>query len=618
MYHLKSVVQLLVCFCLIKSIHGTLQDEEAEAKEHLTIWNEELEEVHLNFFSSYKAFKERQNMKNRILLSAASSRRDEVQKDIRNKIISRYNFNDFTDKSLKRRLKMMTNLGDKLLPQFKNRKINSIINDMKQNYAEMRIPKYGNSSTEEGDYLSLNPDISKIMEKSRDPEELKYYWLQWYTELGRQNKKKYFNYVELRNEAAKLNNLTSGAEFWLEQYEDESFEEQVKDVLMQIMPLYRQLHGYVRHKLNEKYGDEIVDKKKAIPNHLLGSLFAARMVFINDIIQPYPNRPAFDVSSEMQKQNYTVLKMFQMGDEFFESMNMSKVPSMFWEKTVMEKPSDKPDFICHASAVDSYLENDVSIQMCAQINMNDLITIHHELGHVQYYLQYHEQPVIFKNGANSGFHEAIGDTLSLSVSTPKHLERIGLIENGFKYDDENLINHLMWSALRQIIPLPFAYTLDKFRFGVFRGEIKADEVNTEYWKIRKTFCGIVPPVERTNKDFDAAAMFHVLADSEYFRYFVSYILQFQFYKAACIKANEYEPGNPEKMLSNCDIFGSTDAGNAMKEMLQLGSSKPWPDALEIMTGQRKLDGSAMLEYFKPLEDWLIKENTKMGVTVGWE
>lgn len=207
MHNFKNAVQLLVFFCVIKSFYGNLQDEEAEAKEHLTTWNEELEEVHLNYFSSYKAFKETRNMKNQMLFRQASSKRDKVQKDIRNKV-SRFNFKDFNDKSLKRRLKMMTNLGDELLPQFKNSKIRSVIYAMEQNYAEMRVPKYGNDSMEERDYLSLYPDITRIMEKSRDPEELKYYWLQWYTKLGRQNKENYFDYVELRNEAAKLNSET--------------------------------------------------------------------------------------------------------------------------------------------------------------------------------------------------------------------------------------------------------------------------------------------------------------------------------------------------------------------------------------------------------------------------
>ncbi|CAO1336207.1 unnamed protein product [Diamesa serratosioi] len=544
----------------------------------------------------------------------SASKRDEVQKNIRNK----KNLYEFNDESDKRKLKMMTDLGDQLLPQYKYNKIRTIIHNMESRYASMKILQYNNGALGENEYLSLKPDVERIMEKSRDPEELKYYWLEWYTELGQRNKVNYFEYVDLRNEAAKLNNLTSGAEYWLDQYEDESFEDQVESVLDQIMPLYRQLHGYVRHKLNEKYGDEIVDTKKAIPIHLLGSIWGARFVFINDLMQPFPNRPSIDVSSEMKRQNYTVLKMFQMGDEFFHSMNMSKVPEMFWEQSVLEKPADDPNFVCHARAQDNFLPNDVLIEMCGQINMNDLITIHHELGHVQYYLQYHEQPFIFKKGANPGFHEAIGDTLSLSVSTPKHLQRNGLLDSEFKYEDENLINHLMWSALRRIIPLPFAYSLDKYRFEVFRGEIRKEEVNTEYWKMRQKYCGVKPPIERTNEDFDAAAMYHVLADIEYFKYFVSYILQFQFYKSACIKANEYEPGNPEKILSNCDIFGSTDAGNAMKAMMKLGASKPWPDALEVMTGERNMNANAILEYYKPLEDWLIIKNKELGVNIGWE
>lgn len=207
MKYFKNAVQLFVCLCVIKSIHGNLQDEEAEAKEHLTLWNAELEEVNFNYFSSYKALKEKPNVGNQILFRKTLSKRDEVQKDIRNKI-SRYNYNDFNDKSLKRRFKMMTNLGDELLSQFKYSELRTIIHGMEQNYAEMMVPKYGNDSMEDEDYLSLYPDITRIMEKSRDPEELKYYWLQWYTELGRQNKEQYFDYVELRNEAAKLNSET--------------------------------------------------------------------------------------------------------------------------------------------------------------------------------------------------------------------------------------------------------------------------------------------------------------------------------------------------------------------------------------------------------------------------
>lgn len=297
--------------------------------------------------------------------------------------------------------------------------------------------------------------------------------------------------------------------------------------------------------------------------------------------------------------------------------------------------------------------------------MQDFLTVHHELGHIQYFLQYKNQPVLYRDGANPGFHEAVGDVLALSVSTPKHLEKIGLLKD-YTFDEESTINQLYEMALHKIVFLPFAFNMDQFRWGIFRGEIKPNEYNCRFWKLRHEYSGIRPPVQRTEKDFDAPAKYHVAADVEYLRwatcftneslqnvklifyfvvidrYLVSFIVQFQFHKGACIKAGEYVPGNSKKILSNCDIYESTNAGNAFKwvdlhstsnrsfidswifvllslrEMLALGSSVKWPDALEILTDSRKMEASPMLEYFKPLQDWLEAENKRTGAHIGWD
>lgn len=249
--------------------------------------------------------------------------------------------------------------------------------------------------------------------------------------------------------------------------------------------------------------------------------------------------------------------------------------------------------------------------------MDQLLTAHHELGHIQYYLQYQHQPTIYREGANPGFHEAVGDVLSLSVASPKHLEKIGLLKD-FVLDEEAQINQLYRVGLSKLVFLPFAYTVDKYRWGIFRGEIKPEEYNCKFWKLREEFSGIEPPAVRTEEDLDAPAKYHVSADVEYLRYLVSFIVQFQFHKSACEKAGEFVPGDATKTLQNCDIYQSKEAGNVFKAMLAMGSSKPWPDAMEVLTGQRKMDAGPLLEYFKPLNDWLVKKNKEIGAHIGWE
>uniref|UniRef100_A0A182SB90 Angiotensin-converting enzyme n=1 Tax=Anopheles maculatus TaxID=74869 RepID=A0A182SB90_9DIPT len=318
----------------------------------------------------------------------------------------------------------------------------------------------------------------------------------------------------------------------------------------------------------------------------------------------------------MIRQGYTPIKMFEMGDDFFTSLNMTKLPQSFWDKSILVKPADGRDLVCHASAWDFYSIDDVRIKQCTRVNMREFFVVHHELGHIQYYLQYQHLPVEFRGGANPGFHEAVGDVLSLSVSTPKHLKKIGLLKD-YEEDEQVKINQFYRAGVTKLVFLPFAYTLDKYRWGVFRGDIKPKDYNCKFWELRSRFSGIEPPVVRTEQDFDPPAKYHVSADVEYLRYFVSYVIQFQFHRAACALAGEYVKGDPEKTLNNCDIYQSMAAGNKLKEMLSLGSSKPWPDAMEVLTGERKMSADAILEYFDPLYRWLLEENARVGAHVGW-
>lgn len=525
-----------------------------------------------------------------------------------------YDFNSFKDADLKRRIKKLTDLGYAALDEPKFSQLVDAISRMQENYATAKVCQYRNESNCN---FGLEPELTETLAKSRDPEELKYYWVQWHEVAGKPVRKDFDEYVALNREAAQLNNFTSGAEYWLDAYEDDTFEQQVDAAIEQIRPLYEQIHGYVRYKLRKYYGSEIVSEKGPIPIHLLGNMWGQTWDNIADITTPFPNKKLLDVTEEMVRQGYTAVKMFEMGDQFFQSLNMTKLPPTFWEKSILEKPNDGRELVCHASAWDFYKKDDVRIKQCTRINMEDFFTVHHELGHIQYYLQYQHLPSVYREGANPGFHEAVGDVLSLSVSTPKHLEKIGLLKD-FVLDEESKLNQFYQAGLSKLVFLPFAYTLDKYRWEIFRGDVKPEHYNCKFWEMRSKYSGLEPPVERSESDFDAAAKYHVSADVEYLRYFVSYIVQFQFHRAACEKAGQYVKGDPEKTLNNCDIYQSAEAGNALKAMLAMGSSKPWPDAMEVLTGQRKMSADALIEYFKPLYDWLVKENKALGAFVGWE
>lgn len=305
-----------------------------------------------------------------------------------------------------------------------------------------------------------------------------------------------------------------------------------------------------------------MDLRKPIPIHLLGNMWGQQWN-IQDIVVPYKNKQSVDVTAEMLKQGYTPRKMFDMAENFFISLNMTKMPKSFWKNSIIEKPTDGREMVCHASAWDFAINDDVRIKQCTRVTMESFVTVHHEMGHIEYYLQYHNQPASFRSGANPGFHEAIGDVLALSVSTNRHLQRIGLLES-FVEDEETKINQLMRLGLGKLVFLPFAFAMDKFRWEIFRGNVKPENANCYFWTLRDQLSGVEPPIVRTNRDFDITAKYHASADVEYLRYFVSFIIQFQFHKAACLKAGEFEPNNPDKTLNNCDIYQSTRAGNALR------------------------------------------------------
>ncbi|XP_043911144.1 angiotensin-converting enzyme [Protopterus annectens] len=512
-----------------------------------------------------------------------------------------FDYTDFQDEEVKRVLKKLSDIERSALPEEEIIEYNTLLSDMETTYSVAKVCK------EDSKCLPLDPDLQHIMATSRDYDELLFAWKGWRDASGKKIREKYKRYVELSNKAARLNNYPDNGAFWRSLYESSTFEADLENIYNELKPLYYHLHAYVRRALYNKYGKDKVNLKGPIPAHLLGNMWAQSWSNIYNLLVPYPDATQVDATPAMVAKGWTPKIMFQESDNFFKSLGLLEMPQEFWDKSMIEKPSNR-EVVCHASAWDFYNRKDFRIKQCTVVTMDDLITVHHEMGHVQYFLQYKDQHISFRDGANPGFHEAIGDVLALSVSTPKHLHTIGLLE---KADDnsESDINYLMSIALDKIAFLPFGYLMDQWRWKVFDGRISEDEYNKEWWNLRLKYQGLCPPVPRSEEDFDPGAKFHIPANVPYVRYFVSFVIQFQFHEALCKAAKHEGP------LHKCDIYQSTDAGKLLGDAMKLGFSKPWPDAMALITGQPNMSAQALLKYFQPLTEWLQKQNKEE--TLGW-
>ncbi|XP_067685542.1 uncharacterized protein [Haliotis asinina] len=517
--------------------------------------------------------------------------------------VNMYDWEHFQDEVLRREFNLSSVSGPSALsdPE-KIKRLSEVEAQMEGLYSKAQVKVKGVMS-------HLEPEITQLFATSRDYDLLSDVWKGWRDATGPKIKPLYEEFVQLSNEGVQADGFSDTGQYWRSSYETLGFEDDMEALLDQLKPLYQQLHAYVRSKLIDTYGKEKFPKSGHIPAHLFGNMWAQQWNNIYDILQPFKGKAAIDVSPEMETQNYTVLQMFKTAETFYKSLGLLPMPQAFWDKSMISRPQDGRSVVCHASAWDFSNKKDFRIKMCTDINMEDLITIHHEMGHIQYYLQYKDQPIAFKGGANPGFHEAIGDTMALSVSTPKHLRKIGLLKN-LVDDNETDINFLMKMALEKIAFLPFGYLIDQWRWSVFSGDTPPEEYNRKWWDLRCKHQGLTPPIHRGESDFDPGAKYHVPANTPYIRYFVSFIIQFQFHKALCQAANQTGP------LHKCDIYQSKAAGERLSNMLKMGQSKPWPDAMEIITGQRKMDVGPLVEYFKPLLDWLEEENS--GKSLGWD
>jgi peptidyl-dipeptidase A len=445
------------------------------------------------------------------------------------------------------------------------------------------------------------------MATSTNPDELLDAWVGWH-KISIPMRQKYARFVQLSNAGAKELGFKDTGVMWRSNYDmqPDEFSAEMERLWRQVEPLYISLHAYVRRQLIKKYG-KIADRPDGlIPSQLLGNMWAQEWGNIYPVVAPANSDKGYDLTELLKSHNVKELDMVHYGENFFKSLGFAPLPQTFWERSLFIKPRDR-DVVCHASAWDIDNKDDLRLKMCIEIRDEDFVTIHHELGHNFYQRAYKGQPPLFEDSANDGFHEAVGDTIALSV-TPEYLKEVGLLD--VVPPESADTGYLLKMALDKIAFLPFGLLIDKWRWGVFSGEITPDQYNKAWWDLKAKYQGVAPPVVRSEADFDPGAKYHIASNTPYARYFLARILQFQFHRALCEAAGQKGP------LHRCSIYKSKAAGERLNKMLSMGKSKPWPDALEAISGQRQMDATAILDYFAPLKKWLDEQN--QGEKLGWQ
>ena len=461
-----------------------------------------------------------------------------------------------------------------------------------------------------GGKVLTGDDVEERMGTTRDPAQLAEMWQSWHQNTGRPMRADYARMVTIANAGAKELGYADTGAMWRSKYDmsPQQFSGMYERLLGELDPLYQQLHCYTRTKLNHKYGTAVQPATGPIRADLLGNMWAQEWGNIYDIVAPPGvGDVGYNLTDLLVAKQYDPVRMVKAGENFYTSLGFPALPATFYERSMLVRPRDR-DVVCHASAWDVDYKDDLRIKMCIKPNADDFVTIHHELGHNFYQRAYNGQPYLYQDSANDGVHEAIGDFIALSV-TPEYLVQIGLLDPGKVPSSDKDIGLLLRQAMDKVAFMPFAYIVDKWRWGVFDGSITPANYNQAWVELKRKYQGVVPPVARSEADFDPGAKFHIPGNTSYARYFLARVMQFQLYKAACDMSGWKGP------LHRCSFYGNKQVGQRLNAMLAMGVSKPWPDALQAFTGSREISGKPMVEYFAPLKVWLEQQNR--GKRCGW-
>ncbi|XP_045327192.1 angiotensin-converting enzyme 2 isoform X1 [Leopardus geoffroyi] len=600
---------LLLSFAALTAAQSTTEEL---AKTFLEKFNHEAEE--LSYQSSLASWNYNTNItdENVQKMNEAGGKWSAFYEE-QSKLAKTYPLAEIHNATVKRQLQALQQSGSSVLSADKSQRLNTILNAMSTIYSTGKACNPNNPQ----ECLLLEPGLDDIMENSKDYNERLWAWEGWRAEVGKQLRPFYEEYVALKNEMARANNYEDYGDYWRGDYEEEwtdgynySRSQLIKDVehtFTQIKPLYQHLHAYVRAKLMDTYPSRI-SPTGCLPAHLLGDMWGRFWTNLYPLTVPFGQKPNIDVTDAMVNQSWDARRIFKEAEKFFVSVGLPNMTQGFWENSMLTEPGDSRKVVCHPTAWDLG-KGDFRIKMCTKVTMDDFLTAHHEMGHIQYDMAYAVQPFLLRNGANEGFHEAVGEIMSLSAATPNHLKTIGLLSPGFSEDSETEINFLLKQALTIVGTLPFTYMLEKWRWMVFKGEIPKEQWMQKWWEMKRDIVGVVEPVPHDETYCDPASLFHVANDYSFIRYYTRTIYQFQFQEALCRIAKHEGP------LHKCDISNSSEAGKKLLQMLTLGKSKPWTLALEHVVGEKNMNVTPLLKYFEPLFTWLKEQNRNSFV--GW-
>ncbi|KAG8450383.1 hypothetical protein GDO86_002874 [Hymenochirus boettgeri] len=607
---------------LILIARGVSQDVTSQAKDFLQKFEKEAES--LNHLAALAQWEYNTNItnENAVKMSEAGAKWSTFYTKASEESL-KFNINEITDPIVKLQLSFLSEKGTAILPVEKYNRLNKILNEMSTIYSTQTVCKSDATS----ECLPLEPGLDKIMSESTDYHERLWAWEGWRAEAGKRMRSLYEEYVDLENEAAKLNHYQDYGDYWRGNYETQAAgkyaytrDDLIVDVertYNEILPLYKELHAYVRGHLGKVYEGHLgkvygqhINPTGCLPAHLLGDMWGRFWTSLYPLVVPYPDKHSIDVTPAMIEQKWPARRLFEEAETFFMSVDLYKLNEDFWNNSMIEEPKDGRKVVCHPTAWDLGL-NDFRIKMCTKVNMEDFLTVHHELGHIQYDMAYSNLSWLLRGGANEGFHEAVGEIMSLSAATPKHLKYIKLLPDTFVEDKDTEINFLLRQALTIVGTLPFTYMLEQWRWKLFRGDIPKEQWMKTWWQMKRDLVGVVEPVAHDETYCDPPALFHVSNDYSFIRYYTRTLYQFQFQDALCKAAKHNGP------LHTCDITNSKEAGAKLKAMLKLGKSKPWTEALESITGGTKMDSKPLLDYFDPLYKWLQQNNKDNGRQSTW-
>ncbi|KAM6151129.1 angiotensin-converting enzyme 2 [Rhynchocyon petersi] len=583
------------------------QSIEEQAKDFLDKFNQDIEDLY--YQSSLASWNYNTNItdENAQKMNEAESRWSSFYEE-QCKIAKNFPLNEISNASIRLELQVLQQSGSSVLTAEQSKRLDTIMSKMSTIYSTGQVCNSNNAK----ECLLLEPGLDHIMANSTDYYQRLWAWEGWRFHVGRQLRPLYEEYVDLKNEMARGNGYADYGDYWRGNYETSDYNrsqliDDVEQTFQQIKPLYEQLHAYVRRKLMDVYPQRL-SPTGCLPAHLLGDMWGRFWTNLYPLTVPFEHKPNIDVTEAMVRQNWNASRIFQEAENFFVSIGLPSMTEGFWKNSMLTKPSDGRKVVCHPTAWDLG-KGDFRIKMCTQVTMDDFLTAHHEMGHIQYDMAYAEQPFLYRNGANEGFHEAVGEIMSLSAATPEHLKAIGLLPPNFQEDTETDLNFLLKQALTIVGTLPFTYMLEKWRWMVFKGEIPKEEWTKKWWEMKRNIVGVVEPLPHDESYCDPATLFHVANDYSFIRYYTRTIYQFQFQEALCQLAKHKGP------LYKCDISNSTEAGQKLLDMLRLGKSQPWTSALEKIVGTKTMNVTPLLNYFEPLFTWLKEQNKNSPV--GW-